>query len=479
MLKFCPRCGSSVPEKMKFCKNCGAALEDDGMQEVISVKPEPDMVKKAARKRQYLLITAVSVILLVTGLGYLFSQSSLSIQSDPVGAGIYLDSEFRGVTPSIIHYLLPGEYQLEFRHDGYPPWKKNITVTLGKAESINADLSDNIIPVVKVTCFSDEILQKTTGPVTCIYKKGEDVTLSGTAVRPHPKENSGVTIAIYAQGSSLPLKTQSVGIISDNTYNLTLDGSTLPSGDYNSVASLPSGQKSTVAFTVESQDDTNIRILRKIVEDYHRIHTYSLYDYFVCADMAQDVWNIVDTQGMRALLVAGNIANPDARWKEYNHAWVIVETAPRQWVALETTGGFLVSKKENPNYYRGIFFENPKDLKTNMDLSRDYNNEIDRFATLVSGYNAKVSAYNAERDYYLSLTDSYNKKYVGRNLTVADYQESLGVKNSLNAEQIKLVQLKAELDQLTITYNNEKQIMDRITTQMNDLAVKGAVLMNS
>lgn len=114
-----------------------------------------------------------------------------------------------------------------------------------------------------------------------------------------------------------------------------------------------------------------------------------------------------------------------------------------------------------------------------MDLSRDYNNEIDRFATLVSGYNAKVSAYNAERDYYLSLTDSYNKKYVGRNLTAADYQESLGVKNSLNAEQLKLVQLKAELDQLTITYNNEKQIMDRITTQMNDLAVKGAALMNS
>ena len=40
--------------------------------------------------------------------------------------------------------------------------------------------------------------------------------------------------------------------------------------------------------------------------------------------MAQDVWNIVDTQGMRALLVAGNIDNPDASWKEYNHAWVII-----------------------------------------------------------------------------------------------------------------------------------------------------------
>lgn len=479
MLKFCPRCGSSVQGKMRFCENCGATLDDVRTQEKMPVKPEPDTSKKAGRKRQYLLIAAVSVVLLVTGLGYLLSQSSLSVQSDPVGAGVYLNSEFRGVTPSVIHYLLPGEYHLEFRHDGYPPWEKNITVTLGQAETINADLSDNLIPEVKVACFSDDVIQNTSGVTTCIYKKGEAITLSGIAVRPHPKENPNVTISVYAQGTASPLKTQSVTILSDNTYNLTFDGTTLSSGNYHLVASLPSGQKSAVAFTIESQEDTNIRVLRQIVEDYHKIHTYSLYDYFVCADMAQDVWNIVETQGMRALLVAGNIKNPDAGWKDYDHAWVIVEAAPRQWIALETTGGFLVYKNNNLNYYRGIFFENPKDLKTNMDLRRDYNNEIERSSAIVSQYNAKVSEYNAERDYYLSLVTSYNNKYVGQNLTVEEYLESVEVKNTLNSEQLKLVRLKAELDQLTITYDNEKQIMDRITAQMTELAAKGTALMNS
>jgi len=53
------------------------------------------------------------------------------------------------------------------------------------------------------------------------------------------------------------------------------------------------------------------------------------------------------------------------------------------------------------------------------------------------------------------------------------------VKSTLDSEQLKQVQIKAELDQLTITYNNEKQIMDKITAQMNDMAAKGAVLMNS
>jgi len=479
MLKFCPKCGSSVQEKMPFCTNCGSALDYSGPQDFIPVKPEPYILKKGGRKTQYLLIAAIFIIFLVAGLGYLFSQSSISLQSDPVGAGVYLNSEFRGITPCVIRYLLPGEYTLEFRHDGYPSWKKNIIVTVGQAETINADLSDNLVPEVKVLCFSDEMIENTTGETTCIYKKGGAVKLSGTAIRPHPKENPNVTISVYEQGTASPIKTQSVAILSDNTYNISVDSTSLPSGDYNLVASIPSGQKSAVAFTIESQENTNIRILRQIVENYHKIHTYSLNDYFVCADMAQDVWNIVETQGMRALLVAGNIKNPDADWKDYDHAWVIVETGPRQWVALETTGGFLVYKKDNPNYYRGIFFENPKDLKTNMDLRRDHNNEIERFATIVSQYNAKVSEYNTELDYYRSLVDSYNQKYVGKSLTAAEYQASLEVKNTLNSEQQKLAQLKTELDQLTITYNNEKQIMDKITAQMNDLAAKGVLLMNS
>ncbi len=476
---YVPGAGHQVQEKIPFCKNCGAALDDDGTQDEMPVKPESDTSKKAGRKRQYLLIAAVSVVLLIAGMGYLFSQSSLSVKSVPVGAGVYLDSEFRGMTPSVIYYLLPGDHHLELRHDGYPAWQKNIIVTLGQAETINADLSDNLIPEVKVVCLSDEMLRDTTGATTCMYKKGDEVTLSGTAVRPHPKDNPNVTISVYTQGTASPLKSQSVTILSDNTYNLTVDGTGLPSGNYYLVASLPSGQKSMVTFTIETQEDTNIRVLRQIVEDYHKIHTYSLYDYFVCADMAQDVWNIVETQGMRAVLVTGNITDPDAGWKDYDHAWVIVEAAPQQWIALETTGGFLVYKNANPNYYRGTFFENPKDLKTNMDLIHDYNNEISRFAAIVSQYNEKMSEYNTERDYYRSLVDSYNNNYAGQNLTAAEYQESVEVKNTLDSEQLKLVQLKAELDQLAITYDNENQIVENITAQMSELAAKGATLMNS
>jgi len=480
MLKFCPRCGSSVQEKMRFCQNCGAALNDNEAHIGIPpTRPAPEPSKKGSSIKVYLLIAAVCIIFLVAGLGYLFSQTSLSIQSDPAGAGVYLNSEFRGVTPCVIRNLMPGEYQMEFRHDGYPPWQKNITVTFGGTGSISADLSDNLIPEIKVACTSAETLQNTTGVTSCIYKKGEAVAISGTAVRPHPRENPAVTIAVFAQGTSAPVRTLPVTILPDNTYNLTFDGTTLPSGNYRIVASLPSGQEAAAVFTIESQEDTNIRILRQIVEDYHKIHTYSLDDYFICADMAMDVWNIVDTRGMRAVLVAGNIKNPDADWKNYDHAWVLVKTGTQQWVALETTAGFLVYKTTNPNYYQGMFFENPKDLKTNMDLRRDYNNEIERSATAASQYNAKASEYNAELEAYRSLESSYNTKYAGQNLTAAEYQEALIVRTTLETEAQKLVQSKAELNQLTITYNNEKQIMDDITARITALAAKGADLVKT
>jgi len=465
---------------MRFCKDCGAALNDNLAQKenpAVPVPPEPS--QKGDRKWLYLIIIAVCIIVLAAGVGYLFSQTSLSFQSDPVGAGVYLDSEFRGITPCVIHSLLPGEYQLEFRYTGYPPWHKNITVALGRAESISADLSDNLIPEVKVACFSDETQQYSTGATKCIYKKGGAVTISGSAVRPRPKENPAVTVSVYANGATSPIRTQPVTILPDNSYNLTFDGSTLPAGNYRLVASLPSGEQAAAVFTIENQEDTNIRILRQIVEDYHKIHTYSLDDYFVCADMALDVWNIVDTQGMRAVLATGNIKNPNADWKEYDHAWVLVEAAPRQWVALETTGGNLVFRNDNPNYYRGMFFENPKDLKTNMDLRRDYNSEIERSAAIVSKYNAKASEYNTAVEAYRAMEKSYNAKYVGQNLTAAEYQEAVQVRSTLEAEMLKLVQTKAELDSLTVTYNNEKQIMASITSQIAALAAKGTGIVNS
>ncbi len=136
------------------------------------------------------------------------------------------------------------------------------------------------------------------------------------------------------------------------------------------VATVPA---TTVTVTPESKKDQNIKILKKIVEDYHKTHTYSKADMFVCADMAIDVWNMVETQGINAIIKAGRVDKDITELRDVNHAWVMAEVAPDEWIALETTGGYLVCPvqpicaKNNSRYYTGWSYASPKEFKEYLD----------------------------------------------------------------------------------------------------------------
>jgi hypothetical protein len=106
-----------------------------------------------------------------------------------------------------------------------------------------------------------------------------------------------------------------------------------------------------------------IAILSQIVSDYCRSHTYSPQDSFVCGDMACDVWNMVKTKGIPAKIQVGNVQSDINSLSAANHAWVLAEVSPGKWIALEATAGRLVFTDENPRYYRGWSFDNPRQLK--------------------------------------------------------------------------------------------------------------------
>jgi outer membrane murein-binding lipoprotein Lpp len=111
----------------------------------------------------------------------------------------------------------------------------------------------------------------------------------------------------------------------------------------------------------------------KIVKYYHETHVYSSYDLFVCSDMASEVWNMLKAQGINALIVVGNKDTAISNILDSNHAWVWAEVSPGEYLALETTGGFVVTGSENALYYRGWSFESPADLKNYNQLVREYN----------------------------------------------------------------------------------------------------------
>jgi len=153
-----------------------------------------------------------------------------------------------------------------------------------------------------------------------------------------------------------------------------------------------------------SRNPTNLEKVKRIAEEYHKTHTYTLPDFFVCSDMAIDVWNLIKTQGIDAKLCAGNIesvySDTETKLRKMNHAWVLAEVTPFKYVGVETTGGYLVygsgvsdgSEVENDLYFsNGRCFNSPKEFKTFSDLRTKYVQVCDEARVLADYWNKNIA----------------------------------------------------------------------------------------
>lgn len=53
---------------------------------------------------------------------------SMSVESNPMGAEIYVDGEFKGKTPTILNNIIVGNRKVEVRLNGYIPWEKTVNI---------------------------------------------------------------------------------------------------------------------------------------------------------------------------------------------------------------------------------------------------------------------------------------------------------------------------------------------------------------
>ncbi len=146
--------------------------------------------------------------------------------------------------------------------------------------------------------------------------------------------------------------------------------------------------------------------IQSILYNYRIQHTYMGNDFFVCVDMATDVWNLLVTAGIRSRLMVGNVGADIAAGntiKEYlarmSHAWVLAEVSPSLWIPLETTGGYVVepSKPNFKLYNRGSMFENPKGFKE---------------------FNTSRSAMFDTCNGTAAMTDTFNRQFAGKPVTM-------------------------------------------------------------
>jgi hypothetical protein len=99
--KTCPNCGTENKDSDKFCKSCGAKLPE--------ARPSPPAPPRVAG--------SISV-----------EGSTVSITSEPSGAGVAVDGRNRGKTPLELNDMAPGRHEVELTRSGYRAYYGEFTI---------------------------------------------------------------------------------------------------------------------------------------------------------------------------------------------------------------------------------------------------------------------------------------------------------------------------------------------------------------
>jgi len=209
--------------------------------------------------------------------------------------------------------------------------------------------------------------------------------------------------------------------------------------------------------------ETPTETAENIVKHYHENHIWSEYDFFVCSDMALDVWDMLKAQGINAVIQIGNVETDIQNITEANHAWVLAETSPGKYLALEITGGYAVRSNDNPLYYQGWSFDNPKEYKRYVELKQEFNIRVD----LIKQYGA---AWELSNNAVLEAASEYEQlaNELG-GMSVLDPSFGSKVLKQI-AKGIELGTYKGKCEQLTELVNEESQKLINIASEMKGLS---------
>lgn len=203
----------------------------------------------------------------------------------------------------------------------------------------------------------------------------------------------------------------------------------------------------------------------KIVKRYHEMHVYSEYDLYVCSDMALGVWDMLKAQGINAVIQVGRVDRAIKDITETDHAWVLAEVSPGEYLALETTQGYTISKKDNPLYYQGWSFQNPKEFKKFFELMNECNTRANIINQSVSKADKVYEQYKKDYAYYQQLNDEFNRKYVGRPVS----SESQALRNKIESQLAIVKEKEGKYNQLQDLIKDQKQELENKMSEMRKL----------
>ena len=211
---------------------------------------------------------------------------------------------------------------------------------------------------------------------------------------------------------------------------------------------------------------TDRETAENIVRRYHETHTYSKTDLFVCADMAKDVWNMLQTKGINAVIQIGGSEKAVTQMQDSDHAWVLAEVAPGEMLALETTNGHSVEKSENPLYYTGWSFENPQEYDEFEKLKHEHNIRVEVYNSLAEERNNLLPQYQQAAARHQSLVDEFNSKYAGQAMS----DPAMALYEQITAQLGVVKELEGRINQIDAMLGEQQAALEQIPPKMQALA---------
>jgi hypothetical protein len=158
----------------------------------------------------YQVCVANDAVNYICGLSFVINSAnaangSLSVQSNPSGASIYLNSAYRGITGTTITNLTPGSYRLVLQKDGYRSWTDTVVITPGNTTTESATLT--LVPTVVPTAATTVQAVTTTPKVTTTTKMSTTLTkITPWPTRaPTPSPGPSPLLLLVATGSGIAL----------------------------------------------------------------------------------------------------------------------------------------------------------------------------------------------------------------------------------------------------------------------------------
>lgn len=99
------------------------------------------------------------------------TTGAISIISAPSPAGVFLNNEFKGLTPITLDSLVPGSYTILIKLDGYQDWQATQQVTAGQTAQISGTLSPSVTPTPTQTGLLPLVVLAGIGIVFALGKK--------------------------------------------------------------------------------------------------------------------------------------------------------------------------------------------------------------------------------------------------------------------------------------------------------------------